>query len=39
MAPVNATDVNGSKAYVPVKKTLPEVEENGKSSKGYVYAC
>ncbi|KAL0822557.1 hypothetical protein ABMA28_004600 [Loxostege sticticalis] len=37
MAPVNATDVNGSKAYVPVKKTLPEVEENGKSSKGYSY--
>lgn len=37
MAPVNATDINGSKAFVPAKETLPEVEtENGKSSKGYV---
>ncbi|CAG9561195.1 unnamed protein product [Danaus chrysippus] len=30
MAPVNADIVNGSKVTSPVKKTLPEVEDNGK---------
>lgn len=38
MAPINATDVTVDKAFVTVKKSLPEVEtESGNGSKALVY--
>ncbi|XP_030033166.1 purine nucleoside phosphorylase isoform X2 [Manduca sexta] len=41
MAPINVTDINENKAYVPAKKALPEVETesaNGNEKcKGYSY--